>query len=57
MIETVKTHFEKQPNTTILAIDGIRVTTPYDGVLFVLQILSPLSVLGLNPKRQKGLKR
>jgi phosphomannomutase/phosphomannomutase/phosphoglucomutase len=29
MIDAVKKHYEKKPETTILAIDGIRVTTPY----------------------------
>ena len=29
MLSTVRNFYEKQPDTTILAIDGIRVTTPY----------------------------
>jgi phosphomannomutase/phosphoglucomutase len=55
MIEAVKKHYEKQPETTILAIDGIRVTTPYGWGLIRASNTQPVISLRFESKTASDL--
>ena len=55
MINTVKTHFEKQPQTTLLAIDGVRVTTAYGWGLIRASNTQPVISLRFESNTAAGL--
>jgi len=57
MIQTVKTYFEKQPDTTLLTIDGIRVTTPYGWGLIRASNTQPVISLRFESNTAEGLEK
>ena len=57
MIDTVRTHFEKQSETTLITIDGIRVTTPYGWGLIRASNTQPVISLRFESTTENGLLR
>ena len=57
MIESVKKYYEKQPDTTILAVDGVRVTTPYGWGLIRASNTQPVVSLRFESKTATDLEQ
>ena len=57
MISSIRTYFEKQSDATILAIDGIRVTTPYGWGLIRPSNTQPVISLRFESNTENGLKK
>jgi phosphomannomutase/phosphoglucomutase len=56
MIDTVRAYFAQQPDTTLLTIDGIRVTTPYGWGLIRASNTQPVISLRFESSTPEGLE-